>query len=122
MFGDGSKADDDLVIAMAERGLKEAMVAPLQRADPRAGYLLVTDRAFRHEGFNGADLRFFEALAANAGVALRSSKLLEQLRQEAAVAPAPGPARHPDRPAQPALFAERLDEALNSPRPKAGWP
>ena len=112
MFGDGSKAEDDVVIAMAERGLKEAMVAPLQRADPGAGYLLVTDRAFRHEGFNGADLRFFEALAANAGVALRSSKLLEQLRQEAAVRQYQ--AQHDALTGLPnrALFVEQLAAAL----------
>ena len=76
-----------------ERGLKEVLVAPLQRDDPSAGYLLVADRAFKHEGFKRADLRFFEALAADAGVALRSSKLLEQLRQEAVGPPAPGAAR-----------------------------
>jgi diguanylate cyclase (GGDEF)-like protein len=112
MFGDGSKAEDDVVIAMAERGLKEAMVAPLQRADPGAGYLLVTDRAFRHEGFNAADLLFFEALAANAGVALRSSKLLEQLRQEAAVRQYQ--AQHDALTGLPnrALFVEQLAEAL----------
>ncbi len=112
MFGDGSKPEDDVVIAMAERGLKEAMVAPLQRADPGAGYLLVTDRAFRHEGFKGADLRFFEALAANAGVALRSSKLLEQLRQEAAVRQYQ--AQHDALTGLPnrALFVEQLAEAL----------
>ena len=88
------------------------MVAPLQRADPGAGYLLVTDRAFRHEGFKGADLRFFEALAANAGVALRSSKLLEQLRQEAAVRQYQ--AQHDALTGLPnrALFVEQLAEAL----------
>ena len=112
MFGEGSKADEDLAAAMAGRGLKEAMVAPLQRADPGAGYLLVTDRAFRHEGFKAADLRFFEALAANAGVALRSSKLLEQLRQEAAVRQYQ--AQHDALTGLPnrALFVEQLEEAL----------
>jgi diguanylate cyclase (GGDEF)-like protein len=112
MFGDGSRADEDLAVAMAERGLKEAMIAPLQRADPGAGYLLVTNRAFRHEGFKPADLRFFEALAANAGVALRSSKLLEQLRQEAAVRQYQ--AQHDALTGLPnrALFVEQLEEAL----------
>ncbi len=35
--------------------------------------------------FPRSDLRFFETLAANAGVALRSSQLLEQLRREVAL-------------------------------------
>ena len=65
---------------MKERGLGEALVAPLHRGDPGSGYLLLADRPFRHEGFKGSDLRFFETLAANAGVALRSSDLLERLR------------------------------------------
>jgi diguanylate cyclase (GGDEF)-like protein len=112
MFGEGSRADEDVAAAMVERGLREALVAPLQRADPGAGYLLVTDRAFRHEGFKGADMRFFEALAANAGVALRSSKLLEQLRQEAAVRQYQ--AQHDALTGLPnrALFVEQLEDAL----------
>jgi diguanylate cyclase (GGDEF)-like protein len=74
--------DQTVATAMKEQGIGEALVAPLQREDPKAGYLLVANRPFRHEGFKTSDLRFFEALAANAGVALRSSNLLEQLRRE----------------------------------------
>jgi diguanylate cyclase (GGDEF)-like protein len=74
--------DQQIVEAMKERGLQEALVAPLQREDPTAGYLLVGDRPSQQDGFSTSDLRFFEALAANAGVALRSSNLLEQLRRE----------------------------------------
>jgi diguanylate cyclase (GGDEF)-like protein len=112
VFADASKTDDDVTMAMAQRGLKEALIAPLQRADPGAGYLLVTNRVFRHEGFKGADLRFFEALAANAGVALRSSKLLEQLRQEAVVRQYQ--AQHDALTGLPnrALFVEQLEQAL----------
>ena len=112
LFGDGSKGDEALSAAISERGLKEALIAPLQRGDTSAGYLLVADRAFKHEGFKRADLRFFEALAANAGVALRSSKLLEQLRQEAAVRQ--HQAQHDALTGLPnrALFAERLEGAL----------
>ena len=85
IFGEGQRGQEALAAAMAAHDLKEALIAPLQRDDPKAGYLLVADRVFRHEGFKRADLHFFEALAANAGVALRSSKLLEQLRQEVSV-------------------------------------
>ncbi len=113
LFGDGSKGDEALAAAIAQRGLKEALIAPLQRDDPSAGYLLVADRAFKHEGFKRADLRFFEALAANAGVALRSSKLLEQLREEASVRQ--HQAQHDALTGLPnrALFAERLEKALD---------
>jgi diguanylate cyclase (GGDEF)-like protein len=99
--------------AMAAEGVNEGLVAPLQRDDPTAGYLLVADRAFKHEGFKRSDLRFFEALAANAGVALRSSELLEKLRHEAAVrqhqAHHDGLTGLPNR----TLFAERLEQALD---------
>jgi diguanylate cyclase (GGDEF)-like protein len=80
-----ARSDDPAVTsAMNERGLRDALVAPLQQEEPQAGYLLVADRAFQHEGFKPADLRFFETLAANAGVALRSTELLEKLRREVA--------------------------------------
>jgi diguanylate cyclase (GGDEF)-like protein len=113
LCSDGSKDDEGLAAAISERGLKEALIAPLQRDDSAAGYLLVADRAFKHEGFKRADLRFFEALAANAGVALRSSKLLEQLRKEASVRQ--HQAQHDALTGLPnrALFAERLEGALD---------
>ncbi len=111
LASDGVKEDEPLAAAIAAGGLKEVLVAPLQRDDASAGYLLVADRAFKHEGFKRADLRFFEALAANAGVALRSSKLLEQLRREASVRQ--HQAQHDALTGLPnrALFAERLEQA-----------
>ncbi len=103
--------------AMKERGLREALIAPLQREEPAAGYLLVADRAYQHEGFKPSDLRFFETLAANAGVALRSSELLEQLRREVAVRQ--HQAYHDTLTGLPnrAMFTERLAEALSAGRP-----
>ena len=97
---------------MRERGLGEAMIAPLQRDDRKAGYLLVADRPYQDEGFKSADLRFFETLAANAGVALRSSELLQQLRTEVAVRQ--HQAHHDTLSGLPnrLLFSERLGEAL----------
>lgn len=116
LFSQGEKGEASLASALAERGLREALIAPLQHGDPGAGYLLVADRAFKHEGFKRADLRFFEALAANAGVALRSSKLLGQLRDEAAVRQ--HQAQHDALTGLPnrALFAERLEETLDKAR------
>lgn len=100
--------------AMHQQGFSEALVAPLQSGDPSAGYLLVANRSAQHEGFRPADLRFFETLATNAGVALRSSDLMEQLRREVAVRE--HQAHHdaltdlPNR----LFFSEKLDQALAS--------
>ncbi len=104
--------DPDVANAMRDRGLSEALIAPLQREEPTAGYLLVADRAFNHEGFKASDLRFFETLAANAGVALRSSELLERLRKEVAVRQ--HQAYHDTLTGLPnrAMFTERLAETL----------
>ncbi|HMK96725.1 MAG TPA: EAL domain-containing protein [Acidimicrobiales bacterium] len=107
--------DKELARAVKERGLREGMAAPLQRGDSKGGYLLVADRPFQHEGFGSADLRFFEALAANTGVALRSSELLQQLRSEAALRE--HQAYHDTLTGLPnrLMFTERLEEALTAP-------
>jgi diguanylate cyclase (GGDEF)-like protein len=104
--------DPELAAAMGEQGLTEALVAPLNRDDLAAGYLLVANRPFQHEGFKPADLRFFETLAANAGVALRSSELMEELRRE--VDRRAHQANHDPLTGLPnrLLFSQRLDEAL----------
>lgn len=118
LVDEAAKKDDaGLAAAMARHGLKEALVAPLQRDDPSSGYLLVADRAYRHEGFDQKDLRFFEAVAANAGVSLRSSKLLGQLRREAAERQQQ--AEHDALTGLPnrTLFVERLDQAIELCRP-----
>ena len=110
-----ARSDDQVLNAsMKKRGLAEALVAPLQREEPKAGYLLVANRPFQHEGFSQADLRFFETLAANAGVALRSSQLLEQLRREVALRQ--HQAHHDTLTGLPnwLFFTERLDAALKS--------
>jgi diguanylate cyclase (GGDEF)-like protein len=108
-----SNKDKRLADAMTAEGLSEGLAAPLQRDDPGSGYLLVADRAFKHEGFKKADLRFFEALAANTGVALRSSELLEKLRREAAIRQ--HQAHHDELTSLPnrVLFTERLEGALD---------
>lgn len=77
--------DGEVKRLLRDHGVREALVAPLQQEDLMAGYLLVADRPYKHDGFTDSDLLFFETLAANAGVALRSSELLEKLRREAVV-------------------------------------
>jgi diguanylate cyclase (GGDEF)-like protein len=108
----GRCEDQELVAAMRELDVSETLLAPLQRGEPGAGYLLVADRALGQEGFKPSDLRFFETLAANAGVALRSSELMEQLRREVSVRQYQ--ARHDPLTELPnrLLFSERLQQAL----------
>jgi len=74
----------DLVASLADRGVTEAMIAPLQGDNGVTGYLLAADKQYGPGSFTSADLRFFEALAANAGVALHSGELLAKLRVEIA--------------------------------------
>ncbi len=107
--------DPRMLDAMAAEGIREGLVAPLQRNDPLAGYLVVSERAFKHEGFKKSDLLFFEALAVNAGVALRSTELLEKLRHEAATRQYQ--AHHDSLTGLPnrALFSERLEAILDNP-------
>jgi diguanylate cyclase (GGDEF)-like protein len=114
---DARSEDVTVAGAMKDSGLREALIAPLQREEPAAGYLLVADRAYQHEGFKPSDLRFFETLAANAGVALRSSELLEQLRREVAVRQ--HQAYHDTLTGLPnrVMFTERLAESLSAGRP-----
>ena len=71
--------------ALAEEGIREAIAVPLRNGDTVPGYLLVADRPYAHEGFDGEDLTMLGALAGNAEVVLRKSTLLEKLRYEAAV-------------------------------------
>lgn len=110
-----ARGSDDGVLkkAIRDHGLREALVAPLQQEDLHAGFLLVADRPYRHDGFSKSDLLFFETLTANAGVALRSSELLEQLRHEAAIRQ--HQAHHDRLTGLPnrALFNERLQTALD---------
>ncbi len=111
LYNAGKRDGSALHAALAKRGVTGALAAPLQRGTPPVGYLLVADRAFT-EDFRPADLRFFEALAANAGVALRSSNLLEQLRREVQVRQYQ--AEHDALTGLPnrAVFSKRLDDAL----------
>jgi len=113
MFLSSHTQDIAVLDAMQAEGITEGLVAPLQRDDPVAGYLLVAERHFRHEGFNNSDLHLFEALAANAGVALRGTELLAKLRHEAATRQ--HQAHHDSLTGLPnrVLFSERLEEVLD---------
>ena len=67
--------------ALSERGLSNAIAAPITFGDDLRGVLIVGDC---HGGvtFDGEDLRLFEVLASHSGVAIRGGRLLDRLRRE----------------------------------------
>ena len=73
--------DEGLRQALAARGIAEAMVAPLRDAGGPVGTLLLANRA---RGFGAQDLTLLRTLAGHAGVALERSRLIDDLRREAA--------------------------------------
>ena len=84
-YREGQEEDPELGQALREHGIREAVLAPLNSDDPTEGYLLGGDRPYRHEGFNAGDLSLLESIATIAGIAVRGSRLYEQLVLEAEV-------------------------------------
>jgi diguanylate cyclase (GGDEF)-like protein len=74
--------DPSLARLLEAAGARDAIVAPVRGEDGTVGTLMVADRA--SGTFTPADRRLFEALAAQASVALLKERLEAQLRQEAA--------------------------------------
>jgi diguanylate cyclase (GGDEF)-like protein len=91
----------------------EVVIAPLEVDNLPGAYLLVADRQSAVRPFAKADLRLLETLAQAASMALRNSRLLDQVRQEAAArrhqATHDGLTGLPNR----VLFADLLTEALD---------
>jgi predicted signal transduction protein with EAL and GGDEF domain len=68
---------------VADRGVGEALVAPLQIDDDHRGYLVVADRTGEERGFADGDLRLLETVAHQSAVALRGAGLVDRLHDEA---------------------------------------
>jgi fluoride ion exporter CrcB/FEX len=91
-----AKAEDGLVLHTAEvedpvlrqslatRGIADAIVAPLREAAGAFGILLVANRLGDVGTFDARDLTLLQTLAGHAGVALERSRLIDDLRREAA--------------------------------------
>ena len=81
------------------------------------GCSLVANRVGDKTTFEADDLQLLETLAAHSGVVLRSSELLDRLRQEAA--DRQHQALHDSLTglANRTLFSTRLDAALSRPQP-----
>jgi signal transduction histidine kinase len=62
-----------------ERGIRDAMVAPLQGAEGALGTIMVANRESDIGTFDTEDLRLFEALTNHANVALENARLVQRL-------------------------------------------
>jgi len=77
--------DGRLVDHLEERGIRNAMIAPLHGDGRITGMLVVANRLAEHTTFDSEQLRIFETLANHASVSLENGRLVDELRQEAAV-------------------------------------
>lgn len=65
----------------AERGIRDAMVAPLRGTDGIVGTILVGNRLGDVSSFDSNDLKLFEALANHASVSLENARLVQRLEE-----------------------------------------
>ena len=85
VFAPSPVKEDDLAAELASHGARDALIAPLRRADGALiGYLPRGNRLGDHRTFQLEDLKLFEALANHASVSLENRHLIERLRSEAA--------------------------------------
>jgi diguanylate cyclase (GGDEF)-like protein len=77
-------ADIALTEGLRACGFRDAVAAPMLSDEGLSGALVVADRLGDDLTFEAADMELLEALANHATMALRSSQLLDRLRQEVA--------------------------------------
>jgi diguanylate cyclase (GGDEF)-like protein len=76
---------DELRDQLADRGLIDALIAPLRQGDGALiGLMLAGNRLGAMRTFTSDDLKLFEALANHASVSLENRHLIDRLRLEAA--------------------------------------
>jgi len=125
-----SLADDGVVLrsdevddprlrqALLADGVGEALVVPLRDVTGPVGTLLVANRA-DGGGLGGQDLRLLQTLAGHAGVALERSRLIDELRREAAEREHQALHDGLTGLANRALFQERVRQAIATLGPHA---
>ncbi len=89
---------------LAERGIDEALIAPVRGETRLAGVMVLADRFGATTSFTDEDLRLFEALATHAGLSLE----LDRLEREAQSDPLTALANR-------TLFLRRVEESLARP-------
>jgi diguanylate cyclase (GGDEF)-like protein len=105
--------------ALASRGVTDAMVVPLRDAAGPVGTLLVANRLGDVGGFGGQDRTLLQTLAGQASVALERSRLIDDLRREAAEREYQALHDGLTGLANRALFNERVRQAIGALGPDA---
>jgi len=101
---DGDDCDPDVATYLRERGIEQALVAPVRGETRLAGVMILGDRVGATTAFTDEDRRLFEALATHAGLSLE----LDRLEREAQSDPLTGLANR-------TLFLRRVEESLARP-------
>lgn len=107
-------ANPNLRAFFSERGIIDAMVAPLRRDNRVIGTFLVGNRIGEFRTFDTDDLQMLETLANHASIALENGRLVDTLRSEAAKNQ--HQALHDELTGLPnrTLFKDRLSEAMRA--------
>ncbi|HVF74739.1 MAG TPA: EAL domain-containing protein [Acidimicrobiales bacterium] len=75
-------ADDALAAALAARGMRHVMAAPLQVEGRTVGVLIVADREDDGAPFGSEEIQLLATLSNHVSVAFQNGRLIEQLREE----------------------------------------
>jgi diguanylate cyclase (GGDEF)-like protein len=94
---------------LANRGIRDALVAPLRAESGTIGIIRVINRQSDVDTFDGADARVLETIVNHASVALENGRLVDRLRHEALHDPLTG---LPNR----SMYRNRVDQALRQHR------
>ena len=78
-----SSKDPSVQAYLAERGVRECVVAPLRGEAGVVGLVSVSDRMGSVRSFDDSDVRLLETVANHASVALEHGRLVDRLRHEA---------------------------------------
>jgi GAF domain-containing protein len=77
-------ANDRLGKYFADRGIRDALVAPLFAQDSVVGTILVGNRLSNLATFGADDLRLFETFANHASASLENARLIRRLKRNVA--------------------------------------
>jgi diguanylate cyclase (GGDEF)-like protein len=104
MIVDADDTEAEVAHYLFERGIAQALVAPVRGETRLAGVMILGDRVGATPSFTDEDVRLFEALATHAGLSLE----LDRLEREAQSDPLTGLANR-------TLFLRRVEESLARP-------
>ncbi len=105
-----SSHDPSVRACLANRGIRDALVAPLKAESGIIGVIRIINRQGDVDTFDDADARLLETIVNHASVALENGRLVDRLRHEALHDPLTG---LPNR----SMYRNRVDQALRRHRP-----